>query len=87
MSEEIELTSKYIVLEIPEDSVAVTITATVYHEGKLQDVRKSLTMQEVREAFKEAEDGYIPSDATFQITDLGRAYLDHLAETRGMLDD
>lgn len=76
MKEEIELASKYIVLEIPEDTVAVTITARVYLNGELRTVEKQLGLSEVREAFKEAEENYIPDDAVFQITEEGRRYLE-----------
>lgn len=76
MKEEIELASKYIVLEIPEDTVTVTITARVYLNGELQTVEKQLGPSEVREAFKEAEENYIPDDAVFQITEEGRRYLE-----------
>jgi hypothetical protein len=76
MREEVELTDKYIVLEIPEDTLALTITAQVYLNGELQTVEKQLGIREVRAAFKEAEKNYIPDDAVFQITEEGRRYLE-----------
>lgn len=72
----IMLTEKYIVLGIPEDTVEATITVKVYLDGELQTVEKKLGMSEVRAAFKEAEENYIPSDAVFQITEEGRRFLE-----------
>lgn len=77
---EVELENKYIVLEIPKHSVEVLIKAKVFHQGGLTTVRRTMDLDEVQAAFREAEDGYIPSDAMFQITDAGRAYLDSLKE-------
>ena len=74
--ETIMLTEKYIVLGIPEDTVEATITVKVYLDGEIQTVEKKLGMSEVRAAFKEAEENYIPSDAVFQITEEGRRYLE-----------
>ena len=76
--EEIELASDYVVLQIPENSVAVTIEATVYLDGKLKVVKREMNMKEVQAAVKEAEAIYIPPDATFTLTDIGRQFLsDH----------
>ena len=80
---EIELASSYIVLSLPDATVEVTITAKVFHDGKLMEVSKTLGITEVRAAFKDAEDSYFPPDAEFVITDKGRAYLDELERQRG----
>ena len=66
----IELDSGFIVLTVPSDTVEVEITATVYMNGKLQKVKRTMEFPEVREAMQEAEDGYIPSDAVFSLTPL-----------------
>lgn len=79
---EIELAESYIVLSLPEETVEVTITAKVFHDGGLMEVHKTLGMTEVRAAFKEAEDSYFPPDAEFAITDKGCAYLDELERQR-----
>ncbi len=79
MAEEIiELENDFIVLAIPKDTVEVTISAKVYHNGKLQDVRRTMPPQEVREAFQEAKQGYIPSDAIITLTPLGEKYAEEL---------
>ena len=79
MEEEIiELENDFIVLAIPKDTVEVTISAKVYRNGKLQDVRRTMPPQEVQEAFQEAKQGYIPSDAIFTLTPLGEKYAEEL---------
>lgn len=75
---EIELNEKWAVIGLPEEAVEVEITAKVYVNGEIVNFGKRLNMKELREAFQEAEDGYIPSYATFQITDEGRKYLEGL---------
>lgn len=81
MMEEVELASDYIVFEIPENSVEVAIIAKVWTGDKIQTVTRTLGMKEIKTAVKEAEAIYIPPDATFVLTDVGRKYLDeHRAE-------
>lgn len=75
-----ELKEKYIVLAIPKDTVEVEITAKVWHKGEAVSVSKKMDFDKVREMFKEAEDGYIPSNAAFTLTDLGRETLAALKE-------
>ena len=84
------LENSYIVLEIPTATLEVTITAKVWHEGEVISVTRTMSFDEVKKAFKEAEDGYIPEDAVFALTEKGRkelecmeneAYADIVAET------
>lgn len=78
MREELYLEQNYIVLSLPSETVEVEITAKVYHDGELINVKKTLSIQEVRDAFKEAEEGYIPSDAIFHVNKNGLKYLEEL---------
>lgn len=78
MREELYLEQNYIVLSLPTETVEVEITAKVYHDGELINVKKTLSIQEVHDAFKEAEEGYIPPDAKIQITEKGLKYLEEL---------
>lgn len=81
----IELENEFIVLAVPKSTVEVTISAKVYHDGKLQDVHRTMGFDEVREAFKEAEQGYIPSDAVFTLTPLGKKYAEELIQKQRSL--
>ena len=84
----IELENEFIVLAVPKNTVEVTISAKIYHNGELQDVHRTMDFQEVREAFKEAEQGYIPSDAVFTLTPLGKKYVEELIQKqRGLFDE
>lgn len=76
--EEIELENEFIVLAIPRDTIEVTISAKVYHDGTIQNVSRTMGLSEIREAFKEAEQGYVPSDAVFTLTPLGEQYVEEL---------
>lgn len=76
----VELSSSYAVIDLPDDTVEAKITATILRNGGLERVERTLTTKEVWKAFKEAEDGYIPSDAVFEITDEGRSWLEEHAE-------
>lgn len=62
---EIELQEEFIVLAIPENTVEVTISAKVWHDGEVLSVERTMPFQEVREAMKEAREGYMPSNAVF----------------------
>lgn len=83
--EAVELKSDYVVLEIPQCSVEVTIMAKVYMDGEIQTVERTLGMQEIRDAVKEADTIYIPPDATFVLTDVGKKYLEDHREEMEML--
>ena len=74
----VELENSFIVLAVPTNSVEVSISAKVYQDGELQTVCRTMGLQEIREAFQEAEQGYIPSDAVFTLTPLGEKYVDEL---------
>lgn len=76
--ETVNLSEEFIVLAIPSSTIEVEIKAKVWHEGKVLDVSKTMSVEEVREAIKEAQNGYIPSDAVFTLTDLGREELEQL---------
>lgn len=77
-NEKIYLEENYIVLSLPSETVEIEIIAKVYHDGELINVKKTLSIQEVRDGFKEAEEGYIPLDAEFQVTEKGLEYLEEL---------
>ena len=69
---EIELEQKYAVISIPSNTVELTINAKIYLNGELKTVNTTYDMADVQKAIKEAEDGYIPSDAKFVLTDKGK---------------
>ena len=69
--EQVELKQEYAVLSIPASTLELTVTAKIYVNGELHSVSTKLDFEEVRDAIKEAKEGYIPSDATFSLTPLG----------------
>lgn len=80
--EELDLDCEYLVLLVPKDTVELAITAKVYYNGELIPVNKKMDFAEVRDAFKEAADGYVPSDAMFVLADKGKEYLDKMDRER-----
>ena len=74
--ETVELMNHRAMVELPENAVEITVNAKVYHGGKLISVGKTMDMEEIRTAFRKADDGYIDDDDTFVITEKGKAWLD-----------
>lgn len=78
--EEVFLDEEFIVLGIPASTVEVKITAKIWDHGEITEVERVMPFAEVRAAIKEAQDGYIPSDAVFTLTDLELAELAKLRQ-------
>lgn len=76
----IELTEHRAMVCFPEDAVEIEINAKVFHDSKLMEVRKVLSMQDIRESFKKADDGYIDDDDMFCITEKGLQWLEENKE-------
>ncbi len=70
-----------ILFGFPEHAVEIEIRAKVFENGELLNVTKKMNMDEIREAFRKADDGYIDDDDRFVITDKGRAYLEELNQS------
>ena len=73
-----ELTELRAMVYLPENSVEVEITATIYENGELVKVGKTLRLSEIQAAFRDAEENYIEDDDMFQITEKGREWLEGL---------
>ena len=77
--EVVELDNQYAIIEIPENCVELTLQCTVYLDGKLQTVMRTMSMKDIKDAFAEyavaEECGYIPPDAVFTLTEKGEDWL------------
>ena len=73
-----ELTEARAIVYIPENAVEVEINATIYDNGSLIKVGKTMTMKEIQEAFRNAEENYIEDDDEFVVTEKGREWLESL---------
>ena len=80
----IELEQEYAVVDLPKNTVEMTIECTVWQDGHPLRVKTSFDMDEVRRAFQRAADGYIDEDKTFVITDQGREYLESICRGTGI---
>ena len=69
--DEIELQEHRAMVYLPENSVAVCINATIYEDGEIHEVSKKMVLEEIRDAFRRADDGYIDEDDVFYATDKG----------------
>lgn len=67
----VELTNERAILEIPENCLELTLNCKVFLDGKLQDVHRIMTMKEIREAVRKADEGYIDEDDRFFLTEKG----------------
>lgn len=71
--ERVELASEYAVIELPRDAVWVNMTIKVMQNGEITEVSGQMGVDDIRKAFREAEDNYLPDDAVFTLTEKGRA--------------
>ena len=76
---EVNIPTEYAVVELPRAALEVTITAKIYLDGEVKDVQTVLDFDDVRKAISEGAD-YIQLDATFCLTDEGRAHAEQLIE-------
>jgi hypothetical protein len=75
---EITLNEQFMVLAVPERTLEVVITAKVWNNGDVIEVSKTMSYEEVRVAFNDADRNYIPEDAIFTLTDIGKEELARL---------
>ena len=74
--DEIELMNHRAMVELPENAVEVQLGIKVFHEGELITVGRTLSMDDIRTAFRKADDGYIDDDDEFVITEKGLQWLE-----------
>lgn len=72
----IEVPTHRAMIEFPESAVEIEVKAKIYSEGELIDVSKKYNLNEIREMFRKADDGYIDDDDRFCITEKGLAWLE-----------
>ena len=74
----IEVTEKRAIVYLPEDTIEAEINITLYKNGEIQNVSKTLNTQEVYKAFGDAEDNYIEDTDVFRLSEKGMEYLKQL---------
>jgi len=86
--EYLELDQNFAVIDLPVNAVEVELIVKIYHNGEIRKVGRTLTIEEIREAFQKADDGYIDPDALFYVTNMQDEECDHLdEETESPCDD
>jgi hypothetical protein len=77
-----ELNEDFIVIAVPANTVELDLKARVWYNGEVVTVARTLPFEEVKEAFKEAEEGYIPSNAVFVLNpDASKSEVERLVQT------
>jgi hypothetical protein len=68
---------------IPKNTVEIKLSITVFADGKLQEVSDILTIHQIRDAVKSAEENYLGDDEVYTLTDLGRQIAERLVQENG----
>lgn len=71
MGKEVELQEEWAVIGLPRNTVEVTLRVRMYSDGELVDAEKKMSMTDVLDAFKLAEDGFTHPDDEWSLTDKG----------------
>ena len=76
---EVSLQNHRAMIELPEDALEVELNIKVWHNGEVINVTNTLTLTDLRTAFRKADDGYIDEDDRFVLTDRGKAIAEELS--------
>ena len=77
-----ELEEVRAMIYIPKKAVEIVLSAKVYMNGELQKVEKTIDMDEIREAIRDAEENYIGPNDMFQVTEEGLKWLEEQENSR-----
>lgn len=78
----VDLDEEFIVIAIPASTVEIELSAKVWHNRNVVTVTRTMPFDEVRDAIKEAKEGYIPSDALFVLNpDASKSKLEKLVQS------
>lgn len=72
----IEVGTHRAIMDIPENAVSINLIAKIYEKDELLEVSQKYDLEQIREMFRKADDGYIDDDDRFVITDKGLAWLE-----------
>lgn len=78
--QEIEIDQDRAMLYIPHNALEGTLEFKIYLNGEIRTVRTTLNQDELNEAVRKADEGYIDEDDRFVLTDTGREHLEYLKE-------
>lgn len=81
LQQELDCELMHIIVQVPKDTVSISITAKLLQDGKLVDAHMSMSAEEFRHArrdFLDNVDGGDDYDNLYALTDEGKAYVDKL---------
>ena len=76
--EELPNYKTWFAVEIPKESIAVTLGSTVYQNGEVKVLECEYPPSELRKLIRDAEENYISPDAIFALTEKGRILTEEL---------
>ena len=76
--EYLELIERHAVIDLPEEAVSITICIDVYYEGQIETVHKVYDLNDIREMFNRADNGYFTDDDMWVLTEAGKGYEEQL---------
>ena len=76
----VEMEERCAMIRLPSNAVSVSINVVVYDNGELVKVSKSLTLEDIRFAFQDADDNYYGEDYEYVLTDKGLKFAEQLRE-------
>lgn len=79
-AQEIEIDQDRAMLYIPHNALEGTLEFKIYLNGEIRTVHTTLNQDELNEAVRKADEGYIDEDDRFVLTDEGREHLEYLKE-------
>ena len=63
----IDVQATYAVLTLPEETVELMACAKIYHHGEIIQVDRKYSLEDIREAFKRAEEDYFAPDVLWML--------------------
>ena len=75
---DIEIIEDRAMLYIPHNALEGELSFKIYLDGEIRTVVKTLNQDELREAVRKAEEGYIDEDDVFMLTEKGKQLAEQL---------
>ena len=75
---DIEISEDRAILYIPHNALEGELSFKIYLDGEIRTVVKTLNQDELREAVRKAEEGYIDEDDVFTLTEKGKQLAEQL---------
>ena len=82
----VDLETRRAIIELPTNAVEVEITAKIYKDGRITEVKQRMDMDDIHMVCKMADEGYIDDDDKFSLTELGLQTLNDIRRNNNERD-